>query len=367
MTVPVDVVVLLGLRLTVLEDFVTRWGHVLRHWAGDPRVRSLTVMDYPRFGGPTRVVEQGTWLTGARSFGLQCRGRRAGGPGEGAAWRALARSAGLSMNADPSRRVVISASPLPLPLGLALPAARHGFDAVDDVRAHPATPPVRRRVERGYVAAQVCDVVTSVSPVLSDRLRSDYGVKATTVPNGVDLTAFRQPPAPAPAGLPASPFAVYVGAVQERVDLDLLVGCADRLRGQLAIVVAGPLQTPEAERRLRASAAVTLGAVPSSQVPALLERAVVGLLPHHLDAFTSSMNPMKLLEYLAAGLPVVATGVPDASLTPRIVVSQGVDAFSAEVLRSSRLPRAAVEPWLAARDWAVMSDQLLTTHAKGLL
>ncbi len=54
----------------------------------------------------------------------------------------------------------------------------------------------------------------------------------------------------------------------------------------------------------------------------MLRGADAGLIPYARNALTESIFPMKVYEYLAAGLPVVATplpalaGVPDVSTAP---------------------------------------------------
>jgi teichuronic acid biosynthesis glycosyltransferase TuaH len=44
-------------------------------------------------------------------------------------------------------------------------------------------------------------------------------------------------------------------------------------------------------------------------VPAYLQHADVLIVPHVVDAFTGSLDPIKLYEYLAVGRPVVSTPV----------------------------------------------------------
>jgi glycosyltransferase involved in cell wall biosynthesis len=51
--------------------------------------------------------------------------------------------------------------------------------------------------------------------------------------------------------------------------------------------------------------------VPYEDVPAVLAALDVAFLPYMENALTSRMNPLKLRELLAAGLPVVATPLPE--------------------------------------------------------
>lgn len=349
------VTVLLGSRFAALAEHGTRWRAVLVRWARDPRVGQLTVVDYPRFRpGPARCRVQPSWLAGVRSLHLTVPTRTRPAGWDGVAWRLAGRAVRRHVPAD---SVSVAATPLWVPLLDHLGASRTCFDGVDDWREYPAARALRARVEQGYTRAAACDAATAVSPELSRRLRSDYGLRAQVVANGVDLDAYRAA-APAPDGLPAGPFAVYVGVVEERVDVALLLAAA----GALPVVVAGPASGPAAEA-LRAAPLTWLGPIDVQQVPGLLQRATVGLLPHRVDAFTASMSPMKLLEYLAAGLPVVATPVPGVELSPRVQVADGPVAFAAAVTRAAETGRHdEPDPAVLDRDWDAVADRLLNAY-----
>ena len=351
----VDVTVLLGTRFSELERHGTRWRAVLRRWAASPSVAGLTVVDFPRFRpAPPRLVELPSWLPGVRCLQLTVPGRSRGGVGDGLGWRAAAErlrhAPGLPL------QVVVATTPLWAPLPALLPAQRRCFDAVDDWRDLPSVQRARVRIDRGYAVLHRYDLVTAVSKPLADRLAADLGrpgspVRPVVVPNGVDLSRYSSPAA-APPGLPAGAFAVYVGTVQERVDLGLLAETARRV----PVVVAGPA-TPAAARVLRELPLTWLGPVDVDEVPGLLQRAAVGLVPHAVDRLTASMDPMKVLEYLAAGLPVVATELPGVRVSPRVHVPRDFAAEVERLLAAAR--RGGPDPAVETRDWSVVADRLL--------
>jgi beta-glucosidase/6-phospho-beta-glucosidase/beta-galactosidase/glycosyltransferase involved in cell wall biosynthesis len=102
----------------------------------------------------------------------------------------------------------------------------------------------------------------------------------------------------------------YVGVIDERLDLGLVRGLADalpdwtiRLVGPVAKIDAGDLpQAPNLEYPGMASYA---------ELPEVMAGFDVALMPFALNEATRSISPTKTLEYLAAGLPVVSTRVPD--------------------------------------------------------
>lgn len=135
-------------------------------------------------------------------------------------------------------------------------------------------------------------------------------------PNTVDLHAFTATAARERTADP--PVVVFVGSLKpwHGVD-DLLVAFAGVVRNgtaaRLAIVGDGPQREAleQRARELGVEMHVTFtGAVAHQRIPSLLAGADVAVAPYPpLDDFYFS--PLKITEYLAAGLPVVATQLGD--------------------------------------------------------
>lgn len=355
----VDVVVLLGSHWSDLERVPTRWHQVVRRWAQRTDVRAMHVVDFPRLRpGRADVIRQESWLPAVASW--RCRVpvlRRQRGL-DAIGWRAAARALMRALPPAPVGRVVIATTPVWAPVIAALPAdVRSGFDAYDDWRALPAVEDIAGRIEAGYRAARAARTVTFGSPALADRLAKEMGLDGTVVRNGVDGEAFARP-GPSPVGLPDAPFAVYVGMVQERLDIDLLV----QTTRVMTTVVAGPMPAA-VQQRLETAGVVCLGAVSPALVPGLLQRASVGLVPHVVEALTLSMDPLKIYEYRAAGLPVVATRVAGCDLDGVRVVDERDDWAAAVAHAAAETHRAPA----SVRDWADVADQLFAEHAVGLV
>lgn len=132
----------------------------------------------------------------------------------------------------------------------------------------------------------------------------------TVIPNAVDTDAYRHLPE-RPRDLPTGPVAVYVGTVHtDRMDLDLCVESADRIRGTGTLALVGPVALEHAARAaLLRAGVVLLGAQPFDTVPAYLRHADLLVVPHLVDPFTRSLDPIKVYEYQAARRPVLSTPV----------------------------------------------------------
>ena len=119
------------------------------------------------------------------------------------------------------------------------------------------------------------------------------------------------------AGLPR-PRLGYVGLLSHFLDFELLEALR-AARGGGTLVLVGP-DTPATSARLREFArregVVRLGARPYEDVPALMQALDVGLIPFRAnDPHVRGINPNKVYQYLAAGIPVITTPILD--LAPR--------------------------------------------------
>lgn len=208
------------------------------------------------------------------------------------------------------------------------------YDITDDWLAARRTPSqlARLRADEDFLMA-TCQTVVVCSEGLA---RTKGAVRPVLlVPNAVDVDAFRRP-RPRPRDLPPGTVALYAGTVHtDRVDLDLCARLADELRstGLGTLVLVGPALLSDTEvATLRDAGVALLGPRPHTDVPAYLQHAGVLVVPHVVDPFTDSLDPIKLYEYQAVARPVVSTPVagfrdlrdPDVHVLDRRVFVDGV-------------------------------------------
>jgi len=124
--------------------------------------------------------------------------------------------------------------------------------------------------------------------------------------NGVDVSHFVRSIQEAES---THPVCVYVGALDQRFDWTQVDAWARAFRG-VRFVVAGPAPRPPAGLPRNVE---LVGAVPYASLPELLGGARVGVLPLSDDPLNAGRSPMKLYEYLAAGLSVVSRRTPAIS------------------------------------------------------
>jgi glycosyltransferase involved in cell wall biosynthesis len=183
------------------------------------------------------------------------------------------------------------------------------YDITDDWLLAPLAPRQRTRLEENErLLLEHCDAVVVCSPELARTRGRTRPVEL--IPNGVDVELFRTPRS-RPPDLPPAPVAVYVGTLHaERIDIPLVLELA-RNRPDVHLVLVGPASLPgPAVAELESVPSIhLLGPRPYDQVPAYLQHADLVIVPHLVNPFTESLDPIKAYECLAAGRPTVATPV----------------------------------------------------------
>jgi glycosyltransferase involved in cell wall biosynthesis len=164
---------------------------------------------------------------------------------------------------------------------------------------------------------------------MADRFRR-LGARAVEVlPNGAPTVDSSLAPAAGAADI------VYVGNIQPRLRVDLLLAAADAAaEAGVRVRIIGAIQALplDWERLLRHRAVRYEG---PQYGPGLLEvarRARIGIIPHVVDEYTTTQDAMKAWDYLAWGLQIVSTSVPPVSHLPSIgIVADDPNAFGAAV------------------------------------
>jgi teichuronic acid biosynthesis glycosyltransferase TuaH len=248
----------------------------------------------------------------------------------------------------PARRALVTFSPA---RGL-LRAVRRELTVYwrRDLAAHRRYSPSPRHLRaRNAELLRRADLVTAVSPSLVADSRPS-NPRAYLLPNGSDVEHFGQP-ALRPPDFPdigPGPVLGYVGAVSWRVDLDLVDHLCEA-RPEWNVVLVGKVEGALPVRRnLHA-----VGAMPYERLPQWTSAFDVGLVPYRLDDFNRASFPLKVFDYLASGVPVVATDLPalrDVGSPVRVASSESFLEAVEATLQQPRRPEECRE-LAAANSW----------------
>jgi glycosyltransferase involved in cell wall biosynthesis len=204
----------------------------------------------------------------------------------------------------------------------AIPAFKPSFvfyDFNDHPMQFPTAPPwAGEYLER---TLRTSELAIAVSEPYLVELKEMTGAPVVLIENGVEFDHFADPTGRVPEQQKAvpRPRIGYLGKLSSFLDLELLEKLAGSGLGSLVLAGPIPAEMRLAIRRLTAREDVYyLGEVPYGDVPALFASWDVGLIPFRAgDRFTENINPNKLYQYFAAGLPVVSSPIVGMNDDPR--------------------------------------------------
>ena len=202
------------------------------------------------------------------------------------------------------------------------------------------------------------DAVFAINGALAEAKRA---VNANTFesPHGVDHALFARaldPAPPVPRELAALPHPVlgFYGTLRDWVDFELIAHVA-RARPRWSIALIGQELTDTSAIRVLPNVHL-LGQKPHHELPAYCKGFDVGIIPYRIDERMRFVNPLKLREYLSAGLPVVSTPVPEVlrfpslariAATPEAFVTAVEHALADPMTRAQRSAAMKNETWSA--------------------
>ena len=211
------------------------------------------------------------------------------------------------------------------------------YDILDDPTIYDADEigmPEERRVRSHHPGVMDrADIVLASAPTLINKYEPERP-DILLVENGVEPTRFHDDLA-VPEALKdiARPMVGYHGAVARWFDFDLFEAVAESLP-EYEFVIVGPVDD-DARDRVRGLSSLPnvhiVGAVPSDGIPNYVASFDVGIIPFVVDELTRGVSPLKMYEYLAARVPVVATPLPVCEAHPVVRTASTPESFVSEV------------------------------------
>ena len=163
------------------------------------------------------------------------------------------------------------------------------------------------------------------------------------------------------ANLPR-PVIGFHGLLADWVDYDLIKKTAEHFR-QGSIVLIGKI-TVDAKRKIKILDNIEnihfLGRKPYGELPAFCKGFDVALNPFEISELTLAANPLKVREYLAAGVPTVSTDIPEVRILEDCLVGADHADFIAKIEEAlaSGKPRAEISDAVRHESWEAKIDEL---------
>ena len=266
-------------------------------------------------------------------------------------------------------------------LSIAQGKMRYGYKTLFEVNGLPSVelkyhypgiePELISKIKEQEIATlHLSDAIVCPSNVTRDYIAS-LGLSRkliTVIPNGVSPSDFSPSPLPSHEG--RTPMILYVGTLADWQGLDIVIKALPKVLEQknvrLQIIGRGRSRQRKVLskqiRKLGLEGSVSIQSpVPHHEIPALIAEADICVAPLGLNDrnVTQGACPIKVLEYMAAGRPLVASNMPIV----RELVREDVDAL----LFSPNDPDDLTHKILMLLNDASLSKQLADSASKQAL
>lgn len=212
-------------------------------------------------------------------------------------------------------------TPMALPLLKQTRAKFVVYDCMDELSAFQNAP--KQLIQREKALLGIADIVFTGGPSLYQSKRN-FHPNVHCFPSSVDASHFKQAldrenVHPAQINI-SHPRLGFFGVIDERFDVDLVAALADA-NSSWQIILVGPVVKIDPASLPQRDNIHYLGHQPYEALPQFLAGWDVCLMPFALNESTRFISPTKVLEYMAAELPIVSTAITDVAVPYGDIVS----------------------------------------------
>lgn len=217
--------------------------------------------------------------------------------------------------------------------------------------------------------ASQADFCLATSRALQADLHSFTQKPVFLLPNAANVSLFQQvleQDFPKPIALQDihAPIVLYVGAIGIRIDFELM-DQVSREHQDVHFVCIGPKGSGYDKRLEERENVRFTGPIAQEKLPAYFQHAAVGIIPFKVNKLTAAIYPLKIHEYLAAGLPVVSTpfSVDIESFKDKIFLSSSPEEFGNLIKKTIKQTPVSLNKrrvsFVEASSWESRAKELL--------
>lgn len=204
-------------------------------------------------------------------------------------------------------------------------------------------------------------VIVSAERLFQSKVKTNP--RTVLIRHGVDFDHFRKaldPETVVPEEIRDLPHPVigFFGLIADWVDLELMAAVAKRFsNGSMVLLGKSTTDTSVLEQIPNVH---LLGRKPYASLPAYCKGFDVALMPFRINELTLNANPLKVREYLAAGLPVVSTAIPEVEVLGLCRIGNDHASFIREVELALQDPGPSVarSELIRSESWGARVDEL---------
>lgn len=185
--------------------------------------------------------------------------------------------------------------------------------------------------------------------------------------HGVDFWHFRkalsdETEIPAELRVLPHPMIGFHGLLADWVDFELIKKTAEHFKNGSVVLIGKT--TVDAEKKIKILDGIPnvhfLGRKPYAELPAYCKGFDVALNPFAINELTLAANPLKVREYLAAGLPVVSTDIPEVRSLENCLVGEDHADFISKIEEALVYPktREEISDSISEESWDSKIDEL---------
>lgn len=245
------------------------------------------------------------------------------------------------------------------------------FDTIDNLLLHHLTQKFYYKIKEAYAWVESnADLICILCENQKDMFLNKE--KMFLLPNGVDNSFFADTLIrPSDIENICSPVVLYVGILQDRIDINLMLQVV-KLLPDHQFVFIGPEILKGYFDILKLQPNVHfLGIRKHDLIPSYIKYSDVCIIPHKINKFTDSQNPLKIYEYLAAGKPIVSTSIAGTeNFKDYIYIANEPVSFASAIkqaiaensgiLEKERIKAASINSWNSRVDRVMTKiDELL--------
>ena len=208
----------------------------------------------------------------------------------------------------------------------------------------------------------IADYIITSAKTLKERLRNMTSKEVYLLPNAVNTRLFRiDMEHQKPQDLPYDkPIVMYVGALWgEWFDWELITKIAGGAEVNIVLIGNAPEEKMGFLKNFKN--VYYLGLKPQFVLPNYLSQAKVGLIPFKYDdKIIKYTNPLKVYEYLAMGLPVVATYMDELENLPCVFLAKGHEEFISNLRQALTIEfdKAQLREFVEKQSWQARVKEL---------